>query len=150
MVHVSARLTFCTLRVQAGDQDLDGIAVAATLDTNGAAVRDFSGNDANTTLNSVGSLDQVLVDSPAPVPASSPLALLLQVLGMGLIGGMTITVRRRKPPAEFGSIPPYRLSGGPFEPSPAARGGRGEQSLLEPPQWRWWESFGNRSLGSDP
>jgi len=59
------------------------------------AVRDFYGNDANTILNSVASLAQVLVDAPALVPASSTLALLLQVLGMGLIGGMRITVRSR-------------------------------------------------------
>ena len=53
--------------VQAGDSDDDGIAVATTVESNGGTLRDSAGNDLNTTLNSVGSTEGVLVDAVAPI-----------------------------------------------------------------------------------
>lgn len=55
--------------VVAGDQDLNGIAIAATLDPNLGTLRDSAGNNINTTLNSVGSLASVLIDGQAPTVA---------------------------------------------------------------------------------
>ncbi|WP_166838575.1 Ig-like domain-containing protein [Rheinheimera pleomorphica] len=52
--------------VQAGDSDSDGIAVAASIDTNGGTMRDAAGNALNTTLNAVGATTSVLVDAVAP------------------------------------------------------------------------------------
>ncbi len=57
--------------VAAGNADPDGISVAAAFDTNGGSVKDGAGNDAVTTLNSVGSLTNVLVDGIAPTVSSS-------------------------------------------------------------------------------
>ena len=56
--------------VQAGDLDTDGIAVGSSLDANGGTLRDAAGNDANLTLNSVGSTTSVLVDAVAPTISS--------------------------------------------------------------------------------
>ncbi|WP_371366733.1 DUF4347 domain-containing protein [Pseudomonas sp. QL9] len=56
-------------QVQAGDNDADGITVGA-LQTNGGSLRDAVGNDAVTTLNSVGSTAAVLVDTTVPTVAS--------------------------------------------------------------------------------
>src|SRR5690606_4672335 len=56
--------------VQAGDNDTDGIAVAASIDANGGTLRDGAGNDLNTTLNSVGATTGVLVDAVAPSVSS--------------------------------------------------------------------------------
>ncbi|WP_272166363.1 Ig-like domain-containing protein [Vibrio diabolicus] len=52
--------------VQSGDSDTNGIVLSATLDTNGGTLQDSAGNSANTTLNSVGSLTSVLVDTTVP------------------------------------------------------------------------------------
>ncbi|MDO6424424.1 tandem-95 repeat protein [Saccharophagus degradans] len=55
--------------ISSDDEDTDGIAVAGTIDTNLGTLRDGAGNDINTTLNSVGSLTGVLIDSVAPTLA---------------------------------------------------------------------------------
>ena len=55
--------------VQNGDNDTDGIAVG-TLASNGGTLRDAAGNNANLTLNSVGSTTSVLVDASAPTVSS--------------------------------------------------------------------------------
>lgn len=47
--------------VASGDGDTDGIAVAGALDANGGSLKDATGNDAELTLNSVGSTSGVLV-----------------------------------------------------------------------------------------
>ncbi|MEF1227580.1 Ig-like domain-containing protein, partial [Vibrio fortis] len=52
--------------VQSGDSDTNGIVLSATLDTNGGTLQDSAGNSADTTLNSVGSLTSVLVDTTVP------------------------------------------------------------------------------------
>ncbi|WP_323814972.1 putative Ig domain-containing protein [Cellvibrio sp. NN19] len=64
--------------VQAGESDADGIAVG-TLSANGGTLRDAASNDANLTLNSVGSTTSILVDAAAPsvtsiAPTGSPAA----------------------------------------------------------------------------
>ncbi|MFL0682803.1 MAG: Ig-like domain-containing protein [Algoriphagus aquaeductus] len=51
--------------VQSGDLDLNGIVVG-TLSLNAGTIRDAVGNNANLTLNSVGSTSQVLVDGERP------------------------------------------------------------------------------------
>ena len=51
---------------QAGDNDADGIAVAGSLQLNGASVRDAAGNDLALALNNAGSGAGVIVDSTAP------------------------------------------------------------------------------------
>ncbi|WP_439129649.1 LamG-like jellyroll fold domain-containing protein, partial [Polaribacter sp.] len=56
--------------VQNGDNDTDGIAVG-TLASNGGTLRDAAGNNANLTLNSVGSTTSVLVDANVPSLSSS-------------------------------------------------------------------------------
>lgn len=58
--------------VQTGDNDLDGIAVGAAIEENGATLRGASNNDLVTTLNSVGSTANVLVDALAPNAPSTP------------------------------------------------------------------------------
>ncbi|GLQ30236.1 hypothetical protein GCM10007876_07140 [Litoribrevibacter albus] len=55
--------------VVSGDEDSDGISLSATLDPNSGTLQDAAGNNANTTLNSVGSLTAVLVDAVAPTVA---------------------------------------------------------------------------------
>ncbi|WP_232279989.1 Ig-like domain-containing protein [Shewanella denitrificans] len=55
--------------VQNGDLDSDGIAIG-TLSSNGGTLRDAIGNNANLTLNSVGSTAAVLVDATAPTVTS--------------------------------------------------------------------------------
>jgi DNA/RNA endonuclease G (NUC1) len=57
--------------VAAGNADPDGISVASAFDTNGGSVKDGAGNDAVTTLNSVGNTTGVLVDAIAPASTSS-------------------------------------------------------------------------------
>ncbi|MBO2930644.1 autotransporter-associated beta strand repeat-containing protein, partial [Pseudomonas otitidis] len=54
------------LTVASGQQDSNGIAVGASLDANGATLRDAAGNNAQTVLNNVGSTAGVLVDAAAP------------------------------------------------------------------------------------
>jgi len=61
----SAALLF-RYTVVGGNNDPDGITVGASFDTNGGTVRDAAANDAVTTLNSVGSTTNVLVDTTAP------------------------------------------------------------------------------------
>jgi DNA/RNA endonuclease G (NUC1) len=56
--------------VASGDQDPNGIALAATFDTNGGTIKDSIGNDAITTLNGVGSTAGILVDAVAPLVTS--------------------------------------------------------------------------------
>jgi len=62
--------------VESGLSDIDGIAVAGTIDLNSGTMRDAVGNNLNTTLYSLGSTSAVLVDSIAPsvtnVSASQP------------------------------------------------------------------------------
>ncbi|WP_019960813.1 beta strand repeat-containing protein, partial [Woodsholea maritima] len=60
----SSALTF-TYTVQAGDTDSDGIAVTS-LSANGGTLRGGNNKDATLTLNSVGALTAVLVDTTAP------------------------------------------------------------------------------------
>ncbi len=60
----SAALVFQYI-VQAGDNDGDGIAVNS-LDLRGEQLTDLAGNDLNLTLNGVGSLGGVRVDTTAP------------------------------------------------------------------------------------
>ncbi|WP_290622132.1 Ig-like domain-containing protein, partial [Arsukibacterium sp. UBA3189] len=55
--------------IQSGDADSDGIAIGA-LASNGGTLRDATGNNANLTLNSVGSTASVLVDAVAPIVSS--------------------------------------------------------------------------------
>ena len=55
--------------VQSGDADSDGITIG-TLTSNGGTLRDAAGNNANLTLNSVGSTASVLVDAVAPAVSS--------------------------------------------------------------------------------
>ena len=64
----SSALAF-SYTVQAGDLDTDGIAVG-TLAANGGTIKDAASNDANLTLNSVGSTSAVLVDALAPTVTS--------------------------------------------------------------------------------
>lgn len=52
--------------VVAGNSDPDGIVLAVAIDVNGATIRDAATNDANPTLNAVGSTTGVLVDANAP------------------------------------------------------------------------------------
>ncbi|GAD63489.1 Ig-like domain-containing protein [Aquipseudomonas alcaligenes] len=54
------------LTVANGQQDSNGIAVGASLDANGATLRDGAGNAAQTVLNNVGSTAGVLVDTAVP------------------------------------------------------------------------------------
>ncbi|WP_263011225.1 Ig-like domain-containing protein [Metapseudomonas otitidis] len=54
------------LTVASGQQDSNGIAVGASLDANGATLRDAAGNNAQTVLNNVDSTAGVLVDTAAP------------------------------------------------------------------------------------
>jgi Secretion system C-terminal sorting domain/Bacterial Ig-like domain len=58
-----------TYTVQVGDLDTDGIAVG-TLSANGGTLRDAATNDANLTLNSVGSTASVNVDAVVPTVTS--------------------------------------------------------------------------------
>lgn len=58
--------------VQSGNIDTDGISIANTLDLNGGTIKGAAGNDAGTTLNSVGSLTTVLVDAVAPSAPAAP------------------------------------------------------------------------------
>jgi len=64
-------LTF-SYTVQSGDLDADGIALAAAIDLNGGTIKDSPGNDATTTLNSVGSTSGILVDAVDPAAPSTP------------------------------------------------------------------------------
>ncbi|SEL60939.1 gliding motility-associated C-terminal domain-containing protein [Chitinophaga rupis] len=61
-------LTF-TYTVQSGELDADGIAVTS-LSANGGSLQDAATNNANLTLNSVGSTTGVLVDAVAPTVTS--------------------------------------------------------------------------------
>ncbi len=62
----SAALVF-RYTVESGLSDSDGIGLAGTIDLNATGVlQDSGGSNLNTTLNSIGSLAAVLVDSAAP------------------------------------------------------------------------------------
>ena len=61
-------LTF-TYVVQSGENDLDGISLGA-LTLNGGTIQDAATNDADLTLNSIGSTTGVLVDAVAPTITS--------------------------------------------------------------------------------
>ncbi|MDU9414091.1 Ig-like domain-containing protein [Pseudomonas sp. zfem005] len=54
------------LVVTSGQADANGISVGGALQANGGTLRDTAGNDAVTTLNSVGDTSAVLVDAVAP------------------------------------------------------------------------------------
>ncbi|MCD1638529.1 DUF4347 domain-containing protein [Pseudomonas stutzeri] len=56
--------------VQSGNLDSNGIAVGSSIEANGGTLQDGVGNDANVTLNSVGSTSAVLVDAVIPTVAS--------------------------------------------------------------------------------
>ncbi len=56
--------------VTTGQLDIDGIAVGGTLEFNGGTIKDASGNDMVTTLNSIGATTAVLVDAVAPTVTS--------------------------------------------------------------------------------
>lgn len=60
----TSTLTF-SYTIVAGDMDMDGITVG-TLQLNGSTIRDAAGNNANLTLNSVGSTSAVLVNTARP------------------------------------------------------------------------------------
>lgn len=51
--------------VVSGDEDADGIALASSIETNGATIRDAAGNDLNLTFNSVDT-SGIKVDTAAP------------------------------------------------------------------------------------
>ncbi len=55
--------------VQAGDIDIDGIAVATAIDLNGATLQDAAGNNADVTLGAL-TTSGVLVDAVAPTISS--------------------------------------------------------------------------------
>ena len=55
------------LTVASGQQDSNGVAVGASLDANGATLRDAAGNEAGAVLNGVNSTVGVLVDAAAPL-----------------------------------------------------------------------------------
>ncbi len=57
--------------VQTGDEDSDGVQMAAAIDLNGGSMADAAGNALTLTLNSVGSTASVLVDAVAPTLDSS-------------------------------------------------------------------------------
>ncbi|MEO3997844.1 cadherin-like domain-containing protein [Mesorhizobium sp. CAU 1732] len=62
------------LTIGAGQRDLDGIALGGSIELNGATIRDASGNNVATSLNSVGSTAGVLVDtfsSPSSIALSA-------------------------------------------------------------------------------
>lgn len=65
----SSALVF-RLTVSSGQLDSNGISVGGSIALNGGTLRDAVGNDANTTLNSVGATSAVLVDAVVPVVAS--------------------------------------------------------------------------------
>ena len=52
--------------VAAGDLDTNGVALAGSLSLNGGTLKDAVGNNANLSLNSVGALTGVLVESQGP------------------------------------------------------------------------------------
>ena len=56
--------------VAAGDLDTNGVALAGSLSLNGGTLKDAVGNTANLSLNSVGALTGVLVESQGPSVAS--------------------------------------------------------------------------------
>lgn len=58
------------LDVVNGQLDTNGITLGSAIDLNGATVRDGAGNDAVTTLNSVGDTSGVTVDAVVPVVSS--------------------------------------------------------------------------------
>ncbi|MCU8085751.1 beta strand repeat-containing protein, partial [Shewanella sp. SM23] len=66
---VTTELVF-SYTVQAGDNDTDGIAVAASIDANGGTLLDSASNGLTLTLNSVASTADVLVDTAAPTVQS--------------------------------------------------------------------------------
>ena len=56
--------------VESGLADTDGIALASTISLNSGTMQDAAGNNLNTTLNSIGNLTSVLVDSVDPTVSS--------------------------------------------------------------------------------
>ncbi|TJY65521.1 PKD domain-containing protein [Sphingobacterium alkalisoli] len=78
--------------VPMGDLDLNGI-VAGTLSLNGGTVRDAAGNDANLSLNGIGSTSQVLVDGVRPTVVS--LSLDNTSLAVGETATLTLVLSER-------------------------------------------------------
>lgn len=60
--------------VASGNLDTDGVVLAGAITSNGGTLRDSTGNDADTTLNAVGSTAAVLVDGVAPSVSSIDIA----------------------------------------------------------------------------
>ncbi|WP_020680921.1 DUF4347 domain-containing protein [Marinobacterium rhizophilum] len=58
------------LTVAGGQLDTNGVTLDSSIELNGSTLRDAAGNDAGTTLNSVGSTTGVLVDGIAPSAVS--------------------------------------------------------------------------------
>jgi VCBS repeat-containing protein len=54
------------LSVASGQLDSNGISLGSNIDTHGGTLRDATGNDSATTLNSVGSTTALLIDAVAP------------------------------------------------------------------------------------
>jgi gliding motility-associated-like protein len=52
--------------VQAGEMDMDGIALGASLQLNGSIIRDMAGNDGNLTINNAGNTNGVFVNTNIP------------------------------------------------------------------------------------
>ncbi|MCH7410708.1 Ig-like domain-containing protein [Belliella sp. DSM 111904] len=78
--------------VQSGDLDLNGI-LAGTLSLNGGTIRDFADNNANLTLNAIGSTAQVLVDGVRPTVSS--LSLSNTTYAIGQTGTLTVVFSER-------------------------------------------------------
>jgi len=82
--------------VQAGDNDSDGISIAASLSANGATLRDAGDNNLDYTLNSTGSTSGILIDTTAPAaPAITSSALgnsATPLLGGTAENGATVSI----------------------------------------------------------
>ncbi|SEW36554.1 gliding motility-associated C-terminal domain-containing protein [Chitinophaga sp. YR573] len=77
----TSALTF-SYTVQSGDLDMDGPSLGTNLQTNGGTIRDAATNDADVTLQNVGSLTGVFVDGikPAVVVSTAAPALVNQAI----------------------------------------------------------------------
>lgn len=93
----SASLVF-RMPVIAGQQDLNGVALGATIAFNGGTIRDLAANNALPALNGVPSTATVLVAAPvAPVgPAAVPGlgTLATGLLALFIAAGGTLVSRR--------------------------------------------------------
>jgi gliding motility-associated-like protein len=77
----TSALTF-SYTVQAGDLDMDGPSLGTNLQTNGGTIRDAATNDADVTLQNVGSLTGVFINgiSPSVVVSTTAPALVNQAI----------------------------------------------------------------------